>query len=311
MFIFEKEQIIHNIGDIKIGGNPGENPTALAGTIFFSGHKIIRNAKTGVFDKGSASALLAKQDEISAITGNPAMVQIFGETSEAMIKYIEFVSEQTKAPFLIDSTDVEVRLDGLRYAEEVGLLDKAIYNSLNVSATSDELTSLKEIQHECAIILAYNPQDSTIAGKREVLEKGVLDHKKGLLDTCKDIGISKPLIDTAVTAFGAGAGSAAAFTFVSKTLYGFPTGSGIHNTVSSWAWLRRYKKINSEAYHAADVASNLIVQVMGADYILYGPIENAERVFPIIAMGDVFAAESAYLEFGLEPSPEHPFKKLV
>jgi len=50
---------------------------------------------------------------------------------------------------------------------------------------------------------------------------------------------------------------------------------------------------------------------MGADFILYGPIENSERVFPTVAMGDVFAAESAYLEFGIEPGNNHPFKKLL
>lgn len=311
MFIFEKAQVIHNIGDIKIGGSRGEIPTALAGTIFYGGHKIVSNAKAGIFDKKSATTLLIKQDEIAQITGNPALIQIFAESSEAMIKYIEFVSENTTAPLIIDSAEAAVRLDGLRYAEEIGLLDKVIYNSLNVSVTNSELVSLKDIQHECAIVLAYNPQDSTIAGRRAVLEEGVLEQKQGLLGICKDLGISKPLIDTSVTAIGAGAGSSIAFTFVAKTLYGLPTGSGIHNAVSSWSWLRKYKKTNPEVYHAADVASNLIIQTIGADYILYGPIENAEYVFPIVAMGDAFAAESAYLEFGIEPDVKHPFKKLM
>jgi tetrahydromethanopterin S-methyltransferase subunit H len=110
---------------------------------------------------------------------------------------------------------------------------------------------------------------------------------------------------------GAGAGSAAAFTFVSKTIYGLPTGSGVHNAPASWAWLRKYKKVNREAFHTADVASNLIVQLLGADFVLYGPIENADRAFPVVAMGDTFAAESAYLEFGIEPGTNHPFKKLL
>ena len=34
MFMFEKEQIIHNIGGVRVGGNLGETPTVLAGTIF-------------------------------------------------------------------------------------------------------------------------------------------------------------------------------------------------------------------------------------------------------------------------------------
>lgn len=311
MFVFEKEQIIHNVGGVKIGGNLGEIPTVLAGTIFYGGHKIVDDVKKGIFDNKKATELIKKQDEMSDLTGNPALVQIFAESSEAMVRYIDFVTNLTASPFLIDATDASVRISGLKHSEEIGLLDQAIYNSINVSATKEELSMLQEIQHECAIVLAFNPQDSTIAGRRAVLETGVLEQEKGFLELCRDLGVTKPLLDTAVTAMGAGAGSAAAFTFVSKTLYGLPTGSGVHNAPASWAWLRKYKKVNREAYITADVASNLIVQMMGADFILYGPIENAVRVFPVVAMGDVFTAESAYLEFGIEPGTDHPFKKLL
>lgn len=311
MFVFEKEQIIHNIGGVTIGGNPGETATVLAGTIFYGGHKIVTDPKTGVFDKDAATILIQKQDDMSQQTGNPALVQIFSETEVALKKYIDFVSDLTKAPFLIDSAEPMVRVAGLIHAEEVGLLDRAIYNSLNVSATNEEIDALRNIQHECAILLAFNPQDPSIAGRRKILETGALELEKGLLPLSKELGITKPLIDTAVTAMGAGAGSAAAFTFVSKTVYGQPTGSGVHNAPSSWSWLRKHKKVNREGFRSADVASNLIVQMLGADFVLYGPIGNAERVFPVIAMGDVFAAESSTLEFGVEPPTDHPFKKLL
>jgi tetrahydromethanopterin S-methyltransferase subunit H len=311
MFVFEKEQVIYNVGGVKIGGNPGETATVLAGTIFYGGHKIVTDTKKGVFDKKAATSLIEKQDEMSQLTGNPALVQIFSETEVALKRYIDFVTEITNAPFLIDSTEPLVRIAGLTYAEEVGLLDRAIYNSLNVSATKEEIEALRNIQHECAILLAFNPQNPSIEGRRSVLDSGALELDKGLLPLSKELGITKPLIDTAVTAIGAGAGSAAVFTFVAKTVYGLPTGSGVHNAPSSWSWLRKHKKINPEGYRTADIASNLIVQMMGADFVLYGPIGNAERVFPVVAMGDVFAAESYSLEFGIEPSEEHPYKKLL
>ncbi len=311
MFVFEKEQIIYNIGGVKIGGSLGETPTALAGTIFYGGHKIVDDVKQGRFDREKAKQLVVKQDEMSELTGNHALVQIFAESIEAMITYIDFVTNLSTVPIIIDSTEAAVRIAGLKHAEEIGLLDKAIYNSINVSASKDELSQLKDIQPEHAIVLAFNPQDSTIAGRRAVLEKGAMELDKGLLTICKEVGVTKPLIDTAVTAMGAGAGSAASFTFVSKTVYGLPTGSGVHNAPASWPWLRKYKKINRESFITADIASNLIVQMMGADFVLYGPIENSERVFPVIAMGDTFSAESAYLEFGIEPGTNHPFKKLL
>ena len=311
MFMFEKEQIIHNVGGVRIGGNPGEIPTVLAGTIFYSGHKIVTDPKEGEFDRSKAEAMILKQDEMSSITGNPAMVQIFSESKKAISRFIDFVADLSESPFIIDSTSPEVRIHGLKHAEEIGLVDRAVYNSINISITTEEMSNLEELQHECAIVLAFNPQDPSIAGRRTVLDEGARELKKGLLPLCQDLGITKPLIDTATTAMGAGAGSSAAFTFVSKTVYGYPTGSGIHNAPSSWPWLNEYKKVNKEAFKACDIASNLIVHLLGADFILYGPIKNAETVFPVVAMADVFSAEYANLEFGLDPIKGHPFKRLT
>ncbi|RDE14886.1 MAG: tetrahydromethanopterin S-methyltransferase subunit H [Candidatus Thorarchaeota archaeon] len=311
MFAFEKEQIVHTIGGIRIGGVPGEMPTVLAGTIFYGGHDVVQDARKGVFDKRAATELIRVQDEMSDTTGNPALVQVFSESEKAVTKYLDFVAEVTDAPFLIDSTSPEVRIAGLRHAQEVGLLDRAIYNSISVSITKDELASLKDIHHDCAVILAFNPHDSSIAGRRAVLEDGVPGLDKGLLKMGEEVGITKPLIDTATTAMGAGAGSSASFIFVAKTLYGQPTGSGVHNAPSSWSWLRKYKKTNPDAYRACDVASALIVQMMGANFILYGPISNARTVFPVVAMADIFAAESSSVEFGVQPSENHPFRKLL
>ncbi len=311
MFAFEKEQTVYTIGDVRIGGSPGENPMVLAGSIFYEGDKIVEDAKKGVFDNGAAEALINRQDEMADLTGNPCMVQIVSSSAEALIKYIEFVADITEAPIIIDSTSADVRVEGLRYAEEIGLLDNVIYNSLNVSATPEEIEALKETVPESIIVLAFNPQDSSIAGRRLVLDEGVLNLDRGLLQIVEDIGIQKPLIDTATTAIGAGAGPSVGFTFVAKAVYGLPTGSGVHNAPASWPWIREYKSRDKEAYKTCDVSSSLLVLMMGADYVLYGPIKNAGRVFPVVAMGDVFRAEFAKTELGIEPSDNHPFRRLV
>ena len=311
MFVFQKEQYIYDIGGVKIGGNPGETPTVLAGTIFYGGHKIVQDASKGIVDTSAAENLINMQEAMSDMTGNPAMVQIFAESTGAMRKYVDFVSALTDAPFIIDSTEPMVRVEGLRYSEEIGLIDKAVYNSINISVTTEEIDALRDIQHECAIVLAFNPQDSSTAGRRAILDEGAASLKRGLLSIAEDVGVTKPLIDTATTAMGAGAGAAVSFTFVSKTLYGHPTGSGIHNAASSCTWLKQYGKENREAYRICDIASNLVVQSLGADFLLYGPIGNADRVFPVVAMADIFSAESAKMEMGLEPQANHPYRKLL
>ena len=47
MIRFDKEQVVLDIAGVKLGGQPGEYPTVLAGTIFYGGHKIIEDEKAG------------------------------------------------------------------------------------------------------------------------------------------------------------------------------------------------------------------------------------------------------------------------
>ena len=51
MFKFEREQQIFNIAGVKVGGQPGQLPTVLIGSIFYHGHRIVVDQKRGDFDK--------------------------------------------------------------------------------------------------------------------------------------------------------------------------------------------------------------------------------------------------------------------
>ena len=78
MFRFEKEQKIINAGGIKLGGQPGECPTALTATIFYLGHKIVTDKKQGIFDKARAEKLINRLDELSDMTTNPFILDVVG-----------------------------------------------------------------------------------------------------------------------------------------------------------------------------------------------------------------------------------------
>lgn len=287
MFRFDKEQIVLDIAGTKIGGQPGEYPTVLAGTIFYGGHSIIEDEKAGVFDKDKAEALIKTQEEMSDVTGNPHIVQTFGQTPEAIVKYLEFVGDVTDAPFFIDSTSGEARIAGANYASEVGLEDRAIYNSVNMAADEAELEALKETKLSASIVLGFNPMDPTVDGKIGIWEDGAGTIDKGLLEMAAECGIDKYLMDVAVTPLGQGAGVAVRTSFAVKSKWGYPVGSGIHNVPSAWDWLREYKKDHKEAWPVCDVGSNLIQQMAGGDFVLYGPIENAKMAFPACAMAEI------------------------
>ena len=132
MFRFDKEQIVIEIAGVKMGGQPGEYPTVLCGTIFYADHNIINDELKGDFDKNAAEVLINQMETMSDTTGNPCIIQTFGATPEAIVKYLEFVGEVSEKPFLIDSTSAEAKMEGAKYVDEIGLTDRAIYNSVNI-----------------------------------------------------------------------------------------------------------------------------------------------------------------------------------
>jgi len=48
---FSREQKVYSIGGIQIGGHPGEKPTVLIGSIFFSKHQIVSDPLKGISTK--------------------------------------------------------------------------------------------------------------------------------------------------------------------------------------------------------------------------------------------------------------------
>lgn len=328
MFVFDRKQDIYEIAGVKVGGQPGETATVLAGTIFYAKHDIVEDADKGIFDKKKAEEAINKQDEMADITGNPAIIQIFSESEEAMKKEIEFCAEVSDAPFLIDSTVAEAKMAGAKYCDEVGLADRAVYNSINMSITDEEYEVIKNAKLESAILLAFNPKDVTVAGRADLLETGAGTVKiggveKGILQIGKECGITKPIIDPATLPIGAGAGSTCACALVFKSRYGIPCGLGIHNAPSAWTWIKKYRKEHSEhpkkgvwigpgaeAFKMCDIGSNVIPALLANDLIMYGPIEHAPTVFPLIGMIDMIVGEAAQVEHEIQLQEPHPYLKM-
>ncbi|MDR3290601.1 MAG: tetrahydromethanopterin S-methyltransferase subunit H [Methanobrevibacter sp.] len=310
MFRFDKEQEVLDIAGTKIGGQPGEYPTVLAGTIFYGGHNIVSDEKAGVFDKDAAEDRIKTMEEMSDVTKNPCLVQVFGQTEEALVKYLEFVGDFTDAPFLIDSTSGDARVAGAKYASEAGLSERGIYNSINMAAEADEIEAVKASDLSASIVLGFNPMNPTVDGKIGIWETGDGTIDQGLLPLAESCGITKPLMDTAVTPLGQGAGVAVRTSFAVKSKWGLPVGSGIHNVPSAWDWLRKYKKENKEAWPVCDIGSNIVQQMAGGDFVLFGPIENAKIAFPACAMTDIFIAEAAK-DIGTETVEDHPINFML
>ena len=68
MLRFDKEQLVIDVAGMKMGGQPGEYPTVLAGTIFYGGHNIISDEKEGIVDKYAEEERIKTMEEMSDVT---------------------------------------------------------------------------------------------------------------------------------------------------------------------------------------------------------------------------------------------------
>lgn len=312
MFRYDKKQEVIEFGGTKMGGQPGEYPTVLISTMFYGRHKIVSDEDKGIFDANAAEELWKTQEEMSDVTGLPYINQIVGETPEAIKKFIDwFVEIDDTTAFLIDSSAGDVRAAAAEYCTEIGVADRAIHNSINASVNDEEIAAVRDSDLDAAIVLAFNATDPTVKGKMDILEVGGTGQEKGMLEVAKDCGITRPIIDVAAMPPGAGSGATIRSIMAVKGHLGLPTGGGFHNMASAWDWLKKFKKEHKEAYMPTDIGTNLVAQIVGADCLLYGPIENARSVFSAVALVDIMLAETAH-ELGIETlDPNHPIFKLV
>jgi len=297
MFSFTKEQNILEISGIKIGGQPGNHPTVLFGGLFFKGSPDYKKAKE----------LLKNMINLSTKTGNPAIPDFFIKKEEYIEGIIDFILNvlPKDQPFAIDVIEPSLKITMLEALSEKKLLNRTIYNSIHVGITDDEEESLIKYTPEMAILVAFNPKDKSPDGKIEVLENGANLIDSGLFDVAKKVGINKILVDTAALAPGDNSGAAIAAIPVIKEEYGLPTGCAIHNNVEKSKWLDDFTQIRK----TVEAASNNNIPLFGGDFAIFGPVENANMVFPMVAWQDILISEYTENYFGITPNEDHPRRK--
>ena len=109
-FKFNTKQNIYTVGKAKVGGQPGELPTFLIGSIFWLGQKMVQDANKGVFDAKEAEKIINTMQTQSDITGVQFAFDIVGTTDLAFEKYIDFVSKHSDAPLMLDAMSPKTRM---------------------------------------------------------------------------------------------------------------------------------------------------------------------------------------------------------
>ena len=145
-----------------------------------------------------------------------------------------------------------------------------------------------------AILLLYSTATLLSSDKSGLLE--------AILPNVEDAGVENILVDTAVIDVPS-LGLASKAIHRIKDRYGYPSGCGAHNAISSWKRLReKYKK---DAVTSAVAVANSLPTALGADFVIYGPIDIAGDVFPAVALVDA-AYSQIQIEKRVRPGRDHP-----
>ncbi len=301
MFRIPSEQKVYRIGKVQVGGQPGENPPVLIGSLFHKGDRLIQERKEGRFDRERALSLVRQQDALSQQTGIPAMLDIVANSGEEFGAYIDFVAEATDSPFAIDAWKMGPKIEAARYAKEQGLLDRLLYNSLTPWAEDlpREVEALKEIGVKHLVIVAFDMEDKMPSGRLKSLT--------GLLASVADLPLESLWVDTSTMNLPAQGFCALANREI-KERYGLPTGSAPAN--GTYMWKEARKLWGAPGFAAVDAAVHSLSAILWHDFLFYGPLRAGPRIFPAVVAATSILAMLAYAETRMAPrGKDHPLHR--
>jgi tetrahydromethanopterin S-methyltransferase subunit H len=294
LFEYATEQKTFEIGGVKVGGDPGITPTVMIGSIFYKGHHIVHDPGEGVFKKKKAESLIKKVEEQTDKTGLPGMVDIIAENALAAGRYMDFVAGVTEMPLVLDILSDEAQVESLQYASDQGLMDRVVLNSLTPHSGAPVYDKIRDVGCSSAILLLYSATTILSSDK-----SGLLDE---LVPKAEEAGVENILVDTAVIDIPS-LGLASKAIYRIKDRYGYPAGCGAHNSIASWKRLK--EKYRKDAVTSAVAVANSLPIALGADFVIYGPINTAEDVFPAVALIDA-AYSQIQIEKRVRPGRDHP-----
>ncbi|OLS12715.1 MAG: tetrahydromethanopterin S-methyltransferase subunit H [Promethearchaeota archaeon CR_4] len=300
MFQYNIEQKTYKVGKYNIGGDPRSTPTTMVGTIFYSKQKhIFKDETKGLIDKTFAEGLIKKEEELANKTGLVPALDVIISSLPCVKPILDFVKDATDMPIFLDAPTIDCKIPALQYVKEMGIQDRIVYNSITPDSHGEEYQMLKECGIKNYIVLAMESTKWTTQARMDVIAS--------VVEKAKTVGLPGEnfLVDGCVLDM-CSLGLAMSAMEETKKKYGFPVGSGAHNAVDVWRNLK--EKFGDIKSHASVVASTITLAA-GADFLLYGPIQHADIMFPTAAF--VKAAHSQLLfDEGKMAPPDHPVFKI-
>ncbi|MFX1450907.1 MAG: hypothetical protein ACFFCM_08695 [Promethearchaeota archaeon] len=281
MFSFEKDQENVEVSNVKFGGQPGENPIVMIATVFYAKHPALLDEKTGKFDKSILEKELNDFTAIIEETQLQGVIDVVGSYPEALIKECEYIADNVEFPFLVDGLNDSSRIPAMIGLKEIGLLDRAILNSIDENTKDEDLEKLKEIGVNNAVLLTF--------GNRYIFPHQKLKFlKETLIPKAQKANIKNIIIDTAVLDLPSISINFETVGLIKKEL-GLPAGFAPANAIYGWDFIKKYGEIPRCGAIASIMA---YCATAPSDFILFGPIKFAKCIVPAISL--ISAVNSYY-----------------
>jgi len=300
MFTFDQEQDVHDINGVKFGGQPGEHPTVMVGSLFYKGDSVLIDPDTGEFKEDEAEEAIRKVEELQDKTGNPAAIDCIGDSPEALKKHVEFCGEVTDIPIFADGPTPTIRSEAAKHIGEIGLEDQIIYNSIESSTkeVDKEVEAIKESGIDAAVLLSIDTNNLSMQGRYDALEKN--------LDVAERADLEKTIVDPAVIDMP-DSGYAAKIIHEFKKDYGIPCGCSPHNEVIQWEF---NEPLSEKSKTIRQSVANSVISILGADFNLYGPIHGADEMYEVVSTADAYVAYGALRGETRRIDKDHPLYEI-
>lgn len=288
------------VGKYKVGGLMGESPTWIIATIFYQGDKCLLNPR-GDFDR---NALSAKLQEALSFTSEYKLVlgiDVVIPSVEAAPNILSFLGE-FNVPIFIDSPSPETRAKSYLVADELGLGEYAIANGLYIDSPPEELEALRESKLKKAVVIAFDPRDPY---KYMQPESRIALLEERLIPLAKSAGVELFFPDFVVLDPGSIAICGEVLKLY-KLKYREPAGCAPANALGSVS----KSTVSVDELYGIHGGSAAYLRMMGADFVMIGPLGRVKYVAPILAMVDGLLGYTLRRQ-GVRLPEEHPIKGLL
>ncbi|MBC7120386.1 MAG: hypothetical protein H5T33_02215 [Candidatus Methanosuratus sp.] len=272
----------------------------LIGSLFYKGDRKVSDHQSGDVDRKKVEDELEAAERIARRVGLPHAIDVIAETPEAMSRYISMLADMTDGSILIGGLNEETRVSGYTMASEIGIGERCGVNSVSTCTSEAEFSEIRSNKIRFAIIQTMDPSSVYPEEKLALL-------KNGILSKCEEAGIEGGAVDVGIIDFTSTHLAVESMKAIRKEL-GLPCGCAPSNAAYQ-PMLK--KKITRKSARAINVALNTMVQLGGADFIIYGPLKASTYIFEAVAIVEAIKAYGARLSGDRTIGKDHPLFKFL